>query len=129
MIRTTLISAALALTPLAAPALTVEVTPDCEDATATYFETAALGGGLLYTATYGGAAGAWDFLVSCSSGQAVQAKPIGNVDRTFYDLVADMVKASESYTFADVAEAARGAGWDARLVNFNPGACVCSLDR
>jgi hypothetical protein len=111
----------------AAQALTIIPAPDCTVDEVDHYGTVELAPGIYFTNTHAhGDRLAHDWLVICESGQAVRATENTWEGIDFYTLAAKLVVSDQTYTLNDVAKLAREIGYDARVMPFATGSCVCN---
>ncbi|MEC7764206.1 MAG: hypothetical protein VX874_20050 [Pseudomonadota bacterium] len=126
MIRTTLISFALALAPVAAVAEAPPL-PSCSQGGYEWHLSGTMGSNLIHAIRVAGSGAETEYVVACSAGRAVEAVRVGPEYGVLYGLADGMANSAETYTLDDLAKLTRESGWQAKVVNFDKGACVCGL--
>ncbi len=126
MIRAALISFALAGAPVAAVAEAPPM-PSCSADGYEWHLSSIFGGGLIHALRVAGSGAETEYVIACTAGRAVEATRVGTEYGVLYDLAQGMSASAERYTLDDLAKFTRESGWQAKVVNFDKGACVCKL--
>lgn len=126
MIRNTVITLALAVAPVVAVAEAPPL-PSCSQDGYEWYLGGTMSSNLIHATRVAASGAETEYVVACSAGRAVEAVRVGSEYGVLYDLADGMASSAERYTLDDLAKLTRESGWQAKVVNFDKGACVCGL--